>query len=312
MNGISVDLHDAPSATADQTLEGLKQAIDAIYNPQSDNDVRKNATLYLDRAKSHPNAPSTGFTLASNTSEPATVRHFGLALLEYTVRYRWHDLDHDAADSCRRMVIELAQKVDDNEKVFIRNKIAQLWVDIAKKIWPDEWHDLDSQLLQLWQATFAHQMMALHMLEMLSDDAFAKEEYADGSKGGNVGKACSEIFTPLQAYAALFPNRDQLPYIRAGEEGWFIRLLERLKWSCENLSAGEQPKAAALQILSTLRSTMSWIFLRVAATHSCVESLATCLQAPDTDIQTVSVILIGNETKLTSVVGFRCPPRPSE
>ncbi|KAL9080630.1 MAG: hypothetical protein Q9159_007562 [Coniocarpon cinnabarinum] len=254
MNGVNGGLDNTATLEPDAQLEKLKQAINAIYDPRSSNDVRRDATLFLDELKAQPRATSTGFALASSNAESAVIRHFGLSLLEHTIRYRWDALEHAEAESCRTMVVDLAQKMDDTEKTFLRNKVAQLWVDIAKKVWPEDWHGLDVQLLELFSASFAHQMMVLQMLEMLSDDAFAREDYGDGIKGGNVGKACSEIFIPAKTYSELFPNRDQLPEIRAGHEGWIIRLVDRLAWARANISDGSQPKACAIQILYTLRS----------------------------------------------------------
>ena len=290
MNGISSGASNATTGI-NYSLEELKQAISAIYDPRSDNDTRKSATIFLDEAKSLPNATTTGYRLALDASESPMIRHYGLSLLEYTIRYRWDDLERDEADSCRNMVIDLAQKMDDNTIAFLRNKTAQLWVDIAKKVWPDSWQDLDAQMLQLWQASFSHQMMALQMLEMLSDDAFATatEAYSDGAKGGSLGKACSEIFIPAKTYSEIFPGRSQIADVRAGEEGWIYRLLERLTWCCQNIGPSQEPRSCAIQALNVLRSAMSWIPLKVVEVTGCVGNLATCLQAPDTQMQTVSV-----------------------
>ena len=287
MNGIN---GNRPADTVTENLESieeLKQAISAIYDPRSTNEVRKNATIYLDEAKTHPDAVPRGFTLASDLTQSPAIRHFGLSLLEYAIRYRWDDLNDASAESCRNMVIDLAQKIDNGERPFLRNKIAQLWVEIAKKVWPEQWHDLDSQLLQLWQSSFAHQMMALYMLEILSDDAFAKEEYGDGIKGGNIGKACTEIFMPSRVFLEYFPSRDQMPDIRSGEEGWFSRLVDRLSWCCSNILAGQEAKLCAVQVLNSMRSMASWIFLKAVSATGCMEALAKSLQSADVEIQTV-------------------------
>lgn len=276
-----------PVADDITALQELTRALDAIYDAGSTNEIRKDATVFLEEAKTSPNAASQGFMLASDRSRPPHIRYFGLVLQEYNIKYRWEELEEANVDSYKQMVIQLAEKIDDNEPPYLRNKIAQVWVDLAEKAWPDIWQDLDSRLLQLWQASFAHQMMALHILEMLSEDAFSKGEQGDGAHGGSLGKACTEIFTPAKPFAELFPGRDQRLDVRSGEEGWFVRIIDRLSRCCSNFEASTQTKQFTIQILCTLRSTMPWMLLKILAVTDCIEVLGRCLQTGDLEVQIV-------------------------
>lgn len=274
-------------ADGNSALHDLTQALNAIYDPRSTNDIRRDATVFLDTAKTHPQAAVRGFTLASDPSQPPQNRHFGLTLLEYIVKYRWDELDEKDAESYKEMIVELGYKISNNEPAYIRNKVAQLWVDLAERVWLDSWLDLDSHLIQLWQTSFAHQMMSLYILQLLSEDAFLKGEQGDGLHGGNLGKACTEIFTPAKVFAELFPSRDHGMNVRSGDEGWLVRLLDRLSWCCGNLGSDLEAKSCAVQVLVTIQSVMPWMLLKVVAVTDCNALLGRCLQTGDLEIQIV-------------------------
>ena len=273
-------------AESDNVFADLIPAIHAIYDPRSSNETRKQATIFLEEAKVLPQAAARGFTLASDISQPPQTRHFGLGLIDYNVKYRWEELHEQDADAMKSMVIKLGQNIRDDEPTYMRNKVAQLWVDLAEKIWPESWIDLDASLLEFWQASFAHQMMVLNILQLLSESVFVRVDQGDGPSGNTLGKACAEIFAPSQALADLSRPRTDLS-VRAGEEGWLFRILERLTWSCSNIGSDPRAKIYTIQLLATIQSIVPCMRLEVFSLTKYNETLGACLQIGDVEIRIV-------------------------
>lgn len=268
----------------------LIQALNLIYEPRTPNETRKEATAFLEQAKVQNDAPAVGFILASDGNQPATTRHFGLSLLEFPIRYRWDDFDSEQTRLLRRWVMQLAEEVEASEPLYFRNKIAQLWVDIAERSWTVDWRDMDDTLCQMWQGNSARQELVLHVLETLSETVFSPETSpVSPSKPADLGRACVQIFLSSTMLHRVLPESD-LNYVKkCGEEGWLQRLLVRLE-SClaQGVSNGKGLNTFVTEILTVLQTVMPWILLKAITGSSCVELLCRCLDIGDTSIQLVS------------------------
>ncbi|CAK7207345.1 karyopherin [Sporothrix eucalyptigena] len=227
----------AVNATANEPDEVLMpkitSALELIYNPQSTNQARQDAQKYLEIVKEAVQAPSVGFTLAANPANPSVVRHFGLSMLEHSIKHKWALFTGDHASWIRRWVLELAEKVSRADPSFLRNKIGLLWVEVAKRSWASDWMDMDAQLLSLWQASQSgdnvHKELVLYILETLSDEVFNGDDAVVALREGVLSKSCVDIFTPASVLNECFPNRATTPNVRAGDEGWLLRVTELLR-----------------------------------------------------------------------------------
>ena len=73
----------------------LSQALELIHNPSTENDVRRQASEYLENLKASNEAPQYGFNLSTDRSQPPLVRHFGLSLLSHVIRHEAHQLSEE-------------------------------------------------------------------------------------------------------------------------------------------------------------------------------------------------------------------------
>ena len=69
----------------------------------------------------------------------------------------------------------MAENISDDDLPYIRNKVAQLWVDVTKICWGLDWMDMDSQLLDIWDKSkedcrVANKLFVLSVLEVLSEE----------------------------------------------------------------------------------------------------------------------------------------------
>lgn len=249
------------AAHNDRVDPQILRALEVVHDPRSKNDLRKEASTYLEGLKSQDDAPLVGYNLASSKQQGPVVRHYGLSLIEAAIRHRWVDYDEEQRRTVREWVVKLAQDATRGEPLFVRNKIAQLWVEVAKRSWVLDWMDLDAQLVDLWAGELVKKMLVLEVLETLSENSFGKEDTITALRGNELSKACVDIFTPAQVMAEQFPNRDSNPDVRCGVEGWLWRLGVALSWCNEQQTKTDDIHLCAVKILSTLKSVVPWAIL---------------------------------------------------
>ncbi|TKA76444.1 hypothetical protein B0A49_03217 [Cryomyces minteri] len=281
-------LQGAPSPSLDPSH--IIRALDAIYDPRFPNSTRQDASAYLERAKRLPDAPQHGFALANDKSQSSAVRHYGLSLLEYPIRYRWEGYTTEQSDQLRLWVIELARNIDEQDLLYLRNKIAQLWVEIAKRIWAAEWTDMDELLVGFWNGSVAHKMLVLYVLETITEDFVNHEDHVAGLRGDDLGLACWEIFVPAAVFDEHSSSRGSTLEVRSRGDGWLRRLSEFLdQCLMHDALQDQQTRSCAVKALSTLRTAMVWVNSTSMRDARCVETYYRYLAIPDLSLQTAAV-----------------------
>ena len=273
----------------DDNATRILRALELVHDPRSLNEVRQNASSYLELIRTQDDAPHHGYVLAANKSNPAIARHYGLSLIEHAIRYRWGDYSEAQSSALQEWIWKLAHSVVQEDPSFLRNKIAQLWVELAKRSWALDWTDMDSLLMALWSGSLTQQQLVLRILENLSDDAFGRDDITSGLRGNELNRACVEIFSPSQILKDHMPQRAAVsPDIRHGDDGWILRVVQFLAWcNSENLGK-EQLKDCTLAALGTLRSILYCVMFDAITSTPCVQTLCRSLLVPDTHVQIVN------------------------
>jgi exportin-5 len=273
-------------------LAKIHQALEVVHSPYSTNDARRQAQSFLEHVKDLPEAPFQGYELASDKQQAPVVRHYALSLLEHAIRYQWATYSEDQADALRNWVLQLSQAVSANDPSYLRNKTAQLWVEVAKRCWGVEWMDMDSMLVQLWQVPDSpvHKEFVMFVLQNMSDEVFAGDDAVVAMREGVLSKACVEIFTPTAVLVEAFPNRQAGPDVRHGQEGWLSRFSEFVN-QCINSNPkdNEEVKACAVKGLNVLLSLMPWAIPKAVSAAHCVAVMSAGLASPVVEIQKASL-----------------------
>lgn len=280
-------------------LAGISNALQATLDPRTSNEIRQAALTYLEQVKTQPNAPNYGFNLASDWKQPEAVQYYGLQLLEYSIRYRWNDFQERHTQQIRQWVTSLAGAVREADALFIRNKIAQLWAEVAKRCWGEEWMDMDNLLVNLWETSSdgtgaANKLLVLYILEVLSEDICNSEDATAGLRLDVLGHAFNEIVIPEGLYREHISTRGTQHEVRCGDEGWFVRMCGFFA-SCikESRVHGASPAkqtfiACAIKALNAMRPTMVWISLKAVAEANCIDCLFLAFHTDEVLLQTVS------------------------
>lgn len=290
---IAVDSSPRPHLNGGDTnlLPRIHEALELVHSPYSSNEDRQQASIFLEEVKASDEAPFHGFTLASDRSQQPVVRHYALSLLENAIKHKWTEYSEEQAATLREFVLLLSQNLTPEDPLYLRNKTAQLWVEIAKRSWVAEWTDMDELLVRLWELrnSVVHKEFVLFVLETLSDEVFNGEDTVAILREGVLSKACVEIFTPAIVLAEAFPNRQIGTNIRFGEEGWLVRLGELLNQCLEtNEFQNSQYQTCAVKILAVYKSVMPWAIPRAIDSASCVRRMCTSLAVSSVPVQLVS------------------------
>lgn len=288
MNGnVNVDGHAQEVKTEIHTQ--ILRALAILYEPRSSNTNRQDASRYLEDVRAKEEAPYHGFELAMATEQPAIVRHYGLSLLEYAIRYRWLDYTPEQSKALRDWVVMLSKNILDRDPPYINNKVAEIWVEVAKKSWGLDWLDMDELLVHLWDGSVAHKALVLTILESLSEDVFGSNESTAALRGDDINKACVEIFTPSDVLQEHFPKREKSINVRCGGDGWLHRMAELLDWCTRDGKVDENRQICALKSLATFKSVISWVLPSALIATRSLHRICACLAVSNVPIQLVSL-----------------------
>ena len=265
--------------------EQIKQALDTIYDPLSSNQHRNEATLFLDEHKSQADSAYRGVFLASKPENSPLLRHYGLLLLEHLIKHRLSTCGPEQTSQLCSWVVQLAQGTTTQDASFLRNKIAQLWAELAEGVWLTAWPDMDRDLLQLWQSSIIHQALVLHILETLSDEVFSTEDKTKDIREPALARACVEIVTPTTILVEESKQAQELAHLKSGPDGWYERLLAQLQLCMRSTDAVQQD--LTVRILSVLRSIANWMTRAAIGRGLGLPLLFECLTAPDLGVKMV-------------------------
>ncbi|KAK0713838.1 armadillo-type protein [Lasiosphaeria miniovina] len=270
----------AAGVGGEEVLGRIHNALGIVHSPHSTNLSRQDAQHFLEHIKTLSEAPSHGFALASNKAQSPIVRHYGLSILEHSVKHKWAEYGEQERQCIRSWVLELSENVSREDPSYLRSKIAQLWVEISKRCWADDWMDMDELLVRLWEVPNSpvHKEFVLQILEILSDEIFNGEDSVVAMRLGELSKACVEIFTSAAVLVESYPNRQPKPKVRFGEEGWIGRVT-RLVSEClsRDLEQNEDVGACSVRALAVLNSVLPWAIPNAIHAAGCRAVICSCL-----------------------------------
>ena len=281
--------HNESRYSDHEELAHVIEALEIIYNPKSPNDARQAASSYLENTKKHQAAPDYGIRIACNKLQQASIRHFGLSLLESAIRDDWETTSGNKSERLRGYIIGLAKQIDKDDPPYLVKKIGHLWIELAKRSWAVDWHDMDTQLLDLWLGSLEKKGFVVYVLETLSEEVFNQEDPTAGLRAHDLGKACVEIYTPASVLQDHFPTRDISVSVRTGEEGWLNRLCDLLRWClASGCDIDSDIKTLSVKVLNAIKSTVAWVIPKAIHATDCVAAVFTAFTITDVSLRTVS------------------------
>ncbi|CDK26181.1 unnamed protein product [Kuraishia capsulata CBS 1993] len=291
----------------------IVSALGVIYSSQSTNDDRRQAQDFLETVKEVEESPFWGYQLSRPDNKfDNIVRHFGLNLLRSAIARDFDSYDLEKQIAVRNWVVELATKVSSSDPHYLKEKVAFLWVAIAKRCWgnclgkegqdslavqfTDEqklgaWTDMDSNLLELWNYNASTRELSLIIFRTLFEDVYLLDDPIVSSRNNVLSSLCPEVTTSERILSLKYEPNDYLRMFCASQEGWFVRWAGFLDECLQQLAANidnEDYKNYTLRILQTLKTCLHWILPIAFREVEILAKLSRALMLPDPKIKTLA------------------------
>eukprot|EP00127_Corallochytrium_limacisporum_P004883 Clim_evm27s191 gene=Clim_evmTU27s191 len=156
----------------------LRQAISTLQDGRAGNQQRIEAIKYCEAFKDNSSVadvlPYCLDILDKSQGRSHADRHFALQVLLHIVQHRWNDdcTQQEKSDLKDISLKLLANQVYDilNEAVYVKEKMAQLVVEIAKREWPQQWPYLFGDLMKIAESGDTQVELVLITLRTLAED----------------------------------------------------------------------------------------------------------------------------------------------
>ncbi|KAF9133584.1 hypothetical protein BGW39_009437 [Mortierella sp. 14UC] len=285
----------------ESVLRNLLAALETINNPATTNDARQQAQEYCEALKRDPAGPLYGYYLAhKDHQQPDIVRHFGLSLIENTARYKWSDASPtpELKSQIRQNVMSLASEgilPMMTEKSFIKEKVASLFVEVAKREWPGAWDDMDVFLRQMFFQDETAREMSLFILRSLCEDVCIYDDAVAGLRKKDLRAGLLVIMSSEAILREHYPdgvkgheNEVTLMVGEQGNDGWLSRLsvlLQELLPRCQSETKTPADEMIAVAALRTLSATLDWVISSSVATTLVIPLICQATLSPSEKIR---------------------------
>ncbi|AMD19775.1 HCL376Wp [Eremothecium sinecaudum] len=261
-------------------------ALEVIYSSKSDNNQRLVAQKFLDQVKNHEESPFWGYDIALNNSGNPILKYFGLGLLVGALQRHWKGYDAEKQTALRKWIIDLNYRVTGDDPRYIKEKLAFLWVEVAKRIWgealketavsdeslADSWVDMDRNLVELWHLNEASRELVLIIFRVLFEDSFLLEDLTVLKRISIVQPLCIMIVCPMNLFSEHYKHSEKWSLFKSNNEGWFGVWVNELHQALD--SNNEQ---YIMRLLETLKTCLNWPISEIIMRYDIFGALLKCL-----------------------------------
>lgn len=260
-------------------------ALEVIYSPKSTNEQRLQSQQFLDNVKMQEEAPLWGYEIALNNSTNFIVKHFGLGLLTHAIKNHWTGYDAQRRIALRKWIMELNYMVTDQDPRYIKEKLAYLWVEVAKRSWGEalkggepsdellleSWVDMDNNLWELWNINQASRELTLIIFRILFEDVFLLDDMIVLKRMTIIQPLCVMIVCPMDVFASKYKFTEKWTLFRANNDGWFKIWISEL-----DNALSENNSEYVVRLLETLKTCLNWPLSEVIFRNDVISTLLRC------------------------------------
>ncbi|OLL21885.1 hypothetical protein NEOLI_000987 [Neolecta irregularis DAH-3] len=284
----------------------IRQALETIHSYRSTNQTRSEAQSYLDTLKSEPTSPIYGYQLAvEKDSQPDVIRHFGLSLLENAIKHHWNSYSDLERTQIQQWSIALATRGTreiSKEAHFIKEKVADIFVQIAERTWLASWHDMDEILQNMWNQNDTTRHLSLIILTMLIEDNFGQDEQNQvvHSRAAVISNGLLSITASSNVLHENYPegikggNQRIVGWETTDNDGWLVRWGNALGKCLTVVQTGhgtiaEEVEKVGIAVLKAIRSCLGWALTKAIKEAGILPLLCSSLLTQNVTFQTVAV-----------------------
>lgn len=300
----------------------IVSALELIHSPKTTNTARQEAQSFLEQVKKQEESPFWGYELALPT-QSAIVRHFGLTLLQNSINREWLNYDQEKKLAIRNWIIDLSMKLQPGDPHFLREKLAFLWVAVAKRCWGsflgkaedspvssqelmEGWASMDSDLLGLFKSSAHTRELSLIIFRTLFEDVYILDDSITSKRSATLNSLCTNVLLPDTLLNAIYESNSNLERAKATKEGWFLIWQELLNESIRNVD-----ERNIIKILETLKTCLNWPYSNLLTQAQVLKSFLDAILISNTRIKILTVDCLhilftrsfNDETDLEQIVG---------
>ncbi|CAH0560661.1 unnamed protein product [Brassicogethes aeneus] len=160
--------HNVAALAAD-----LARAVELTLSPEASQSDRLKAYNACESFKeTSPLCAEAGLFLAAGTQNSLISRHFGLQLMEYTVKYRWTQISQQEKLFIKENAMKLLAAGGISEEPHMKDALSRVIVEMVKREWPQQWPDLLNELSNACQCgEIQTELVLLVFLRLVEDVA---------------------------------------------------------------------------------------------------------------------------------------------
>ncbi|KAM3968247.1 exportin-5-like protein Ranbp21 isoform 2-T2 [Aphomia sociella] len=225
--------------------DDLSRAVELTLNASVSQDARNQAYNACESFKENsPWCAQAGLLLASGNQYSAVVKHFGLQLMEHTVKYRWTQITQAEKLFIKENAMKLLY-MGGWETAHLNDALARVIVEMIKREWPQQWSTLLVELSDACARGHLHTQIVLHVFLRLVEDVATLQTLEQHQRRKDIHQALTSNMSEIFAF--------------------FMRLIElHVQEFREKTAAGDYVAAASngrvvQVVLLTLTGFVEWV-----------------------------------------------------
>uniref|UniRef100_A0A182SNG1 Importin N-terminal domain-containing protein n=1 Tax=Anopheles maculatus TaxID=74869 RepID=A0A182SNG1_9DIPT len=261
----------------------LARAVKITMDPDATQQARMDAYVACERFKDvSPLCAQAGLSLVTG-NYPPIVRHFGLQLMEHTIKFNWNSISQQEKIFIKENAMKLLNagvgEAQDQSLAHIKDGVSRIIVEMIKREWPQQWTTLLVELSDACtQGTAQTELVLLVFLRLVEDVALLQTIESNQRR--------------KDIYQALTVNMSEI-------FNFFLRLIELHVGEFRNATtAGDKHKAhghsRVVQVaLQTLTGFVEWVSINhvMAANGRLLQIL--CILLTDVEFQQPAADCLG-------------------
>ncbi|XP_047518097.1 exportin-5 [Pieris napi] len=232
----------------------LSRAVELTLNPSVAHEARSQAYNACESFKENsPWCAQAGLLLASGGQYSPVVKHFGLQLMEHTVKYRWTQITQAEKLYIKENAMKLLY-MGGWETGHLNDALARVIVEMIKREWPQQWPTLLAELSDACSRGHLHTQIVLHVFLRLVEDVATLQTLEQHQRRKDIYQALTSNMAEIFAF--------------------FMRLIElHVQEFREKTAAGDYAGAASSGrvvqvVLLTLTGFVEWVSTNHVVTNN--------------------------------------------
>ncbi|CAH0669294.1 unnamed protein product [Spodoptera exigua] len=240
-----VGVGSEPTGEVALLVEELSRAVELTLIPTVSHEERSQAYNACESFKENsPWCAQAGLLLASGNQHSPGVKHFGLQLMEHTVKYRWTQITQAEKIFIKENAMKLLY-LGGWDTSHLNDALARVIVEMIKREWPQQWPTLLAELSDACSRGHRHTQIVLHVFLRLAEDVAILQTLENHQRRKDINQGLTSNMSEIFAF--------------------FMRLIEmHVQEFREKTAAGDYAAAAShgqvvQVVLLTLTGYVEWV-----------------------------------------------------